>query len=513
MRTFFLKTIFCLTVIALITWNCSENPTGTSENSPPQLSQLQSPSVIHAGSLKKYSFSIKVEDAQGKNDVESVDYGIRKVGNGDAIIASGGLVDDGQNGDVLVGDGVFTTQILGAIAQGDTGAFEIEFSASDKSGANSQSVTTIMLIRAGIGESAPVILEVIASPTAPVDSSAFLYRIAAAVSDGDGLSDIDSVFVEFFPPSNPTPTITKHLYDDGTNGDGIAGDGVFTNSFDSSIFKNLGSYFFRVQAIDKAGNTSTRKVQTVKGRLKISQDPIVTTASVPKIINVTNTNEIFVSADVFDPEGLADIDSVLVMIENNNVQAVNSPRQLFDDGDTTNSGDVTAGDGRFSTIFPLSVAFNMSPLEMQIKFKAVDKSGVSSNVLEEKVVFAFNDRPYISGLVAPSVITPDLNQDQLFLITLDVRDPQGLQSIALVQFRSFRPNGDEDDSSPIILRDDGDQEKGDITARDGIYSRIIFLKAGPIDPGDFRWIFQATDSSGNLSNIIEHIVTLEAESN
>lgn len=512
MRAFFLKTIFCLFAITLATWNCSENPTGIPENSPPQLSQLRTPSIIHTGALKKYSFTVKVEDAQGKNDVGNVSYSMRKIGNGAAVVASGGLVDNGQNGDVLVGDGVFTTQIQGIVAQGDTGAFEIEFSASDKSGATSQTLTAILLIRAGVGESAPVILDIIASSTAPIDSAVFFYKIAALVSDGDGLSDIDSVFVEFFPPSNPTPNITKRLYDDGTNGDDTAGDGVFTNSFESSIFKDLVSYFFRVQAVDKSGNASERKVQTVQGRLKISQDPRVTAASVPRIVNVLTTGEIFISADVFDPEGLGDIDSVFVAIERNNEQAINSPRQLFDDGDTANSGDVTSGDGTFSTIFPLSVPLSGDPLEMQVKFTAIDKSGKSSNTFEEKLVFAFNDKPYISDLSAPSTITLNPNADQRFLVTLDVRDPQGLQTITLVQFRSFRPDDSEADDSPIQLTDDGDNDAGDAVAGDGIFSVFINLPAGFGTPGDSRrWVFQATESSGNVSNIIEHIVTLEDE--
>jgi hypothetical protein len=61
--------------------------------------------------------------------------------------------------------------------------------------------------------------------------------------------------------------------------------------------------------------------------------------------------------------------------------------------------------------------------------------------------------------------------------------------------------------------DDGDfLVNGDQIEADGIFSRIINLPAQnevPVQEGDFKFVFEAWDKSGRVSNRIEHFVNVK----
>lgn len=114
--------------------------------------------------------------------------------------------------------------------------------------------------------------------------------------------------------------------------------------------------------------------------------------------------------------------------------------------------------------------------------------------------------PVISNLVAPDTIT--IGTDTTFIqITLNVQDTNGLNDIQFVWFDSYLPNGNPSSQNPIALYDDG-INGGDLTAGDGIYSRIVILPPTGVTKGTYRWEFRARDRSGTLSNQIIHFLVV-----
>jgi len=492
----------------LLWWNCSEdNPVSSNQGTDPEVSDLKAPDVVYNQSTKKYLISVKVGDPQGLTDIEDVSYRITRSGAGSPA-TEGELFDDGFGGDVIPKDGVFSTTIQGTFAQGDSGQYEISVTARDKSANSSTELKVDLFVLDGIETLAPKIVAVDAPGSVPVDSSAHDVLIAVQIFDSEGLSDIRKVSYQFFPPANPTPTLEGTMTDSGTNGDLVAGDGIYSVVLSSSLFTELTDYSVRIQAEDAAGNQSAPEVVTIRGRIKIGTAPAITAVAVPRIIKGNEMPQVLITADVFDRDGLADIETVQYrLFITGGGETGNSPLFMADDGDLAVSGDSTAGDGIFSNLLNVPTS-GSEPVDFTLRFIATDKSGASSGEVGAVLVVTFDDAPYISRVVAPSMVQINPNQDIKILITVDARDPQGQGNISTVWFRSFKPDGVEAGNSPIFLFDSGNMDEGDGVAGDGIYSRFIFLPSQGVTPGDFRFVFEAFDREANASNKIEHIMTV-----
>ncbi|MFQ5751735.1 MAG: choice-of-anchor X domain-containing protein [bacterium] len=394
MLKFIIKTIgtnppiYLLLVLSLF-WHCTEdNPIQSEQTFVPEISNLIAPAVVYNSSFRKHILSVKVEDPQGMDDIQEVHFEITKAGV-TSPTAQGHLVDDGSLGDIIPNDGVFTTQIDGSFAQNDSGEFNLQVVAKDRSDHSSNILQASILVLAGEENIPPEIIRVEAPATVALDSS-FNFLVTAEVVDAEGLADIQKVVYQFFPPAHPNPTKEDTLNDSGESGDVVAGDGIYSATLSSDLFKEASDYFLRLEAQDKSGNVSLAKVVTIRG------------------------------------------------------------------------------------------------------------------------IFLRPRAPVISNVVAPDTVKIHPTQVTEILVTVDVMDPQGLSDLAFVRFRSFLPDGKEASQSPFNLSDDG--LNGDVVRGDGTYSLTIFLPSAdavpPVQRGDFRFVFQAKDKSGLLSNTIEHIMTV-----
>ncbi len=488
----------CLFVLA--SWNCSENPVSSGAGVAPELSDVTVPAVLFGGSSKSKVISVRVVDPQGRGDISSVTFNISRQA---ATLATGALSDDGTGGDLLPGDDIYSVLIQGTFAQGDTGSFTMTIVARDQGGNETALSSVTLRVAAGTESSAPVIAQVNLPPTLPVDSL-FTWAVTAQVLAEAG-TRVENVTMDFFPPTSPVPTLQQVMVDDGSSADVQAGDGVYTATFQSGLFSELSDYFFRFIAEDDQGNRSSPLVVIVRGRNQFGSAPVITGAAVPRMVNGAQTNPVLVTAALTDREGLGDIDSVQFrLLVAGQGELPDSRQQMFDDG---TGGDLTANDGTYSALLQVPASGD-SVVDYTLAFDAVDKTGLRSASVQRRLVIGFDDFPYISNLVAPDQVILNPNQATLIQITLDVRDPQGLADIILVEFRSFLPSGEEANGSPIEMFDNGDAQVGDETAGDGIFSRIVFLPPTGVTPGDFRWEFEARDASGARSNKIIHVLTV-----
>jgi hypothetical protein len=121
-----------------------------------------------------------------------------------------------------------------------------------------------------------------------------------------------------------------------------------------------------------------------------------------------------------------------------------------------------------------------------------------------------NGQDNLPPVVANSFIDPDtvvVTQPTVIFISVEASDPNGLNDILEVYFIVYRPDGTTN-GNKVLLYDDGKSENGDVTAGDGIFSRLIQVDQTN-QKGTYRFEFQAKDRIGDLSNIINHFVLIQ----
>jgi hypothetical protein len=122
-----------------------------------------------------------------------------------------------------------------------------------------ESNTSISRLRIIYGNQPPVLCCLEAPDTVAVPTAGkILIRLAVRVSDPSGLEDINRVeFNTFLPPdSRPAQGNPFPMYDDGTNGDDIPGDGLYTATVELVAGTTTGTYRFEFRALDFSNSLS-----------------------------------------------------------------------------------------------------------------------------------------------------------------------------------------------------------------------------------------------------------------
>ncbi len=178
---------------------------------------------------------------------------------------------------------------------------------------------------------------------------------------------------------------------DKTNGDEIAGDGIYSGKTFLGKGVKSGKYQIDFFVSDKINPEPANvhkigiKYFEVKGGAE-NYPPEIINVSIPD--TVMKEEKFTFSAEVKDSNGLQDIREVYYELFNpNGEQVVNSKGisrfPLFDDGDTNANGDQAAGDGVY-TVF-LTIPANQPTGLWEFKFTAVDKSDEKSNKVSHSV--------------------------------------------------------------------------------------------------------------------------------
>ena len=199
---------------------------------------------------------------------------------------------------------------------------------------------------------------------------------------------------------------------------------------------------------------------------------------------------------------------------------------LVDDG---TSGDIIFNDD----LYAIKIANNTSDIMNVLG----DDSGmvyldVIADYGSEKITVTDSFRigniiPRIVSVTAPdTIVRPSGSTVSLHLITAEVFDADGLETIKWVGFISYHVDGDSlmNKGNYIYLYDDGSQDilyepdftSGDSIRGDGLYSFMIpVYGSGFTDPdfqtktGSFLWRFVAQDRSDDYSKVKEHALVIE----
>lgn len=345
------------------------------------------------------------------------------------------------------------------------------------------------------------------APTLVYNQSTRKHVISIKVDDPQGVADISQATFAITKVGSSTPALQGSLIDDGTQGDIIPRDGVFSTQITGSFAgSDVGEFRVSVSARDLGGNVSNTLEATIAVAAGVENfPPEIKNVSAPGTVALDIPSSFIVQVEITDPNGLEDV--TLVRSEFF-PPAHPTPTKIDTLNDAGLAGDTEAGDGVYTTTFN-STEFREAA-DYSLRIVAEDRAGGESAAAIAAIrgVFLSPRAPVISNLVAPDTARVDATDVVQILLAIDASDPQGLSDIDFVRFRSFLPNGNEATDSPFEMADDGNRlSNGDVVAGDGTYSIIINLPPGT-NTGNYRFVFEAKDRSNLFSNQIEHILTV-----
>ena len=300
------------------------------------------------------------------------------------------LVDDGTSGDATSGDGTYTCQWNSYGYSEDS--YNIDVNATDNGVAQNKNFRNDVSILSLADSTLPSISNVqISDNTLELGD---IQTISAIVTDMFGISSV-TAFVQ--NASTGTTITTLTMYDDGTNGDVISGDGNFTCEW-NSFGDNLGNYVIDIRARD---NSIAQNEQYSDNAVSFALDDTIG----PIITNIIITDETFpvnehqigdnftITIEVSDFSGIQS-GSVIAHIQRPNEQD-NATLTMYDDG--TNGHDNTAGDGIYTCFWDTSTT-NANEGTYYIDIEATDAS-VNTNTVEEEDI----DTLLLGDTTAPTV--------------------------------------------------------------------------------------------------------------
>lgn len=173
------------------------------------------------------------------------------------------LFDNGDitaNSDTVKGDNTYSNRypLSSSIV---TGNIKIQFYVTDNSDNSKLMAVHYVKYTPGIPNEPPVISDLVAPDSAVLGTPDSLFVLTLKVTDPNGLKDISSVYFNSYIPPNGTPSGQNPylLNDDGTNGDNVAGDGIYSITIVlPSTGVATGQYKWEFFAKDRSGALSNK---------------------------------------------------------------------------------------------------------------------------------------------------------------------------------------------------------------------------------------------------------------
>ena len=301
------------------------------------------------------------------------------------------LYDDGGarhagDGDVVAFDNIFSQQILWQPTLPGFREYELRFQAS-RSGRTVGE--PLVLMRSSGDQCAPVVEQFLHPDTLRSGFSGNLL-FQAVVIDSSAPGDVARV--ELTGSAEGKASFDTLLYDDGTHGDPAAGDNIYSLAVDRTFgARKQGAYTIKVAAVDRSGQRSPEKSALL---VIVNTAPLLADLTAPAMVQrpATGTSSYLVSVRIDEPQGLQDINRVLLRAYNPDGTGFNNnPFVMYDNGlaldisrwDLGYRGDLTAGDG----IYSMTVIFDAAkPLGVyRLTFTAEDWAGNQSELLTHTI--------------------------------------------------------------------------------------------------------------------------------
>ena len=302
------------------------------------------------------------------------------------------MYDDETNGDNIPFDDEFTATVSSSIFEGISGSAQVEFTGGKSSNKPFSPVGTSLLVNVtAVDEfrnTPPVLSNLIVPDSVRYDLEEKT-TVSVEIFDEQGIDDLAEVTGYLYAPFAPVPFLTIPYNIDSADSGTMSGSGTIQHT--EIVTLGTGIYIFLTTATDKSGSKSNEIIQSIFFTTnQIDTAPEIVSLSVPDSIRADNSL-ILLQAEVFDSNGLSDIDQVyfLSIKPDGNPGNNGNPIYLYDDGGTVShggvfSGDATAGDGIFSVTIQIPSEADRGTFTF--RFQAADKKGLKSPFIEHKVV-------------------------------------------------------------------------------------------------------------------------------
>lgn len=345
----------------------------------PVLSDLEIPAAIYLETDRIYPVSVRAEDPQGLETVIRIRLRILPPGGG-ADVLDAAMADDGQTGDILPGDGLFFYGLTTAVT-GNAGRFRVEVTAEDADGNFSDTLIDTLEVVEGEENRPPVVRDP-AAPDSLDEATAGDVFLSVEAEDPQGRGDIDSVFFRFYPPHQPAPSFASRMYDDGSNGDGIAGDGRYSFRGDlREVLTARGDCLFSFHASDRGG-LSSHAVVVGFFMDAPNRPPALSSLTAPDSVSRNRIPSFLLSVRADDPQGPEDVRIVYFLTTKpDGTPSDGNPFEMKDNG---TGGDETAYDGLYSLRVEISPDNALGAYRFD--FFAEDQSGATSPPLTHTIV-------------------------------------------------------------------------------------------------------------------------------
>jgi hypothetical protein len=176
------------------------------------------------------------------------------------------LLDNGQNGDLQANDNTYSGLFYFSQSY-PNGYYQIEYFVQDKNGLASKVGSQNIYYDNKKGNKPPVIFNLSAPDTVYQDTTTeVLFLITVAAYDTNGQNEIAKVFFNSFIPPDGQPSTGNPfiMYDDGTHGDKVANDGIYSLTIELPISGvPKGQYRWEFQALDRINALSNKIVHYI----------------------------------------------------------------------------------------------------------------------------------------------------------------------------------------------------------------------------------------------------------
>ena len=231
------------------------------------------------------------------------------------------------------------------------------------------------------------------------------------------------------------------------------------------------------------------------------------------------SNKLHISTKALKGYQGSSIDSIMVLWQGTSISNTADTIRLLDDG---TFGDLIAKNELFSRKITNSSIYLKNFIPTSAKdsvFLSILGQYENKELVLSATFILGNIRPKLGSIFVPdTVIRPSPNQDPnitntvKFSITANVSDPNGLDDIKRVFFRSYHVGLDSMmyDGNPILLYDDGtgSEGSGDIKKGDGTFTRTISMTENATI-GTYNWSFEAQDISNAYSDTIKKVLLVK----
>jgi hypothetical protein len=333
-----------LALIPVVFNGCTVKNPSSEEAYKPTIVKITVSDTLYLGTRSGYPVSVQVHDPQGSNDIIRVTCYV--VSNDP--VSSTNLLDDGLNGDIIPQDGVFYGRLKPASFDSLPGPYRIDLTAEDMEGHVAEMSGVGVVMVHGGQNGGPVLFDPMAPDTVKTDAVASVF-FSVRVFDADGAGDIKDVLVNFQPSWIPGLVDPVALRDDGTGGDVLARDGIYSITADMrNSATSAGTYLARFEAWDSKGqNSSPLVVPTVVAG--VNDPPVLSDLTAPSTVSRQSSLPMLLTVRVSDPQGPADIRRVYFnTTKPDGTPSAGNPFLMFDDGASGMHGDTAAGDGVYS---------------------------------------------------------------------------------------------------------------------------------------------------------------------